>query len=73
MRTEYLNYLVEISKHKSMNLASQKLHISPQALSAAIKGLENELQIKLLDRTTTGGNIDNRRRKIKRNCFAIFF
>lgn len=73
MRTEYLNYLVEISKHKSMNLASQKLHISPQALSAAIKGLENELQIKLLDRTTTGVTLTTDGEKLKEIALQFFF
>ncbi len=54
MRSEQLEYLIEISKNKSMNATSQKLHISPQALSIAMKTLEKELNMLLLDRTKQG-------------------
>ena len=54
MRIEQFEYLLEISKNKSMNAASKKLHLTPQALSTSIKKLEEELNIKILDRTTMG-------------------
>ena len=54
MRIEQLEYLCEIAKRKSMNLASTKLYVSQQTLSTAIKNLENELDTKLLERTYHG-------------------
>lgn len=54
MRLEQLEYLCEVSKRKSMNLASSKLFVSQQTLSTAIKNLEKELDCKLLERTYHG-------------------
>lgn len=54
MRTEYLEFLVEISKTKSMSLAAKNLYISPQGISSAINKLENELGVCLLNRTYSG-------------------
>jgi len=73
MRTEQLQYLIEISKHKSMNIASQKLHISPQALSTAMKGLEKELNIQLLERTTMGVSLTEDGEKLKEIALQFFY
>ena len=54
MNTDQLQYLIEISKNPSINITSQKLHITPQALSMAIKKLENELGFTLLNRSFKG-------------------
>ena len=54
MRIEQLQYLVEISRHKSLNQASKALHMTPQALGMAIKQLEDELGFKLLQRSAVG-------------------
>ena len=54
MRIEQLMYLVEISKHRSMNKASERLFLSPQALSLSMKSLEENLGIQLLVRTPQG-------------------
>jgi len=54
MNSDQLHYLIELSKSPSINLASQKLHITPQALSTAIKKLETELGFLLLDRSFKG-------------------
>ena len=48
MTTEQLQYLLEISRNPSLNSASQKLHITPQALSISIKKLENEILLAFL-------------------------
>lgn len=48
MRLEQLEYLIAISKNRSLNSAAQKLHISQQALSASIKTLEEELGFDVL-------------------------
>lgn len=54
MNSDQLYYLIEISKSPSLNMASQKLHITPQALSTAIKKLEDELGFELLNRSFKG-------------------
>ena len=54
MRMEQLLYLLVISQSPSMSAASQKIHLTPQALSIAIKHLEEELGIELLKRTNRG-------------------
>lgn len=45
-------YFLEVSQHLSFSKASKKLHISQPGLSQQITSLENELGVKLLNRTT---------------------
>lgn len=54
MHSDQLYYLIILSKSHSINAASQQLHITPSALSISIKNLENELQMRLLNRTSRG-------------------
>ena len=54
MRTEQLLYLLEISKNPSLHIASEKLNMTPQALSASIRKLEEEVGFAVLERTTQG-------------------
>jgi len=54
MRLEQFEYLIEISHCKSMSIASRNLFMTPQALSMAIKSLEDELNVSLLERSTQG-------------------
>lgn len=54
MNTDQLHYLIELSKNTSINAASLKLHITPQALSTAIKKLEEDLGFSLLNRSFKG-------------------
>ena len=54
MRMEQLAYLIEINRHKSMNTASQVLHISPQGLSMSMSVLEEELELTLLEKSSRG-------------------
>lgn len=54
MRTEYLEYLVEVSKTKSMSLASKNMYISHQGIVCAINKLESELGVSLLIRNKNG-------------------
>ena len=51
IRLESLLYLQEIAKYKSINKAADKLFLSKSALSTAIKNLENEFGVPLLNRT----------------------
>ena len=43
MNTEQMKYLIEVSQHNSMTAASEKLFMTSQALSIAIKKMEDEL------------------------------
>jgi len=54
MHTDQLLYLIEISNSPSINAASEKLHISYQALSHSVRALEKELGLSLLTRTNKG-------------------
>ena len=54
LRTERLKYLVDVAETKSMSKTAERLFVSPQAVSKAIKQLEVELDAELLVRTSTG-------------------
>lgn len=54
MRIEQLICLLEISQQKSLNTASEHLHMTQQALSSTIKTMEKELDTRLLNRTRQG-------------------
>lgn len=47
-------YLLKIAEYGSMHVAGEKLHISQQALSLAVKSLEREFNARLLDRSHLG-------------------
>lgn len=64
MRTEHIEFLAEISKVQSLNLASQHLCISVQALSLSIKKLEEELGFKILDSTFRGTQLTEKGEKL---------
>lgn len=57
MNIQQLLYLVELQKHHSMSAASRELHLTPQALSIAIKTLESELGFSLLEKTYSGSTL----------------
>ncbi|MBQ2777780.1 MAG: LysR family transcriptional regulator, partial [Peptococcaceae bacterium] len=51
MRIEQLEYLAAIHQYHSMSLAGKKIHISQQAISTAIKQLEEEFGMKFVHKT----------------------
>ena len=71
MRTEQLEYLLEIHKCGSMHKAADKLHISVQALSVSIKALEKELGLSLTVRNKNGTFLTEKGMKVVRiwGCF----
>lgn len=71
MTSEQLAYLIEISRSPSLNIASQKLNLTPQALGSSIKLLEDELHLKLLERTHRGSYLTAEGMKLVR--LALFF
>ena len=54
MRLEQLHYLIALSKYPSLSAAAEKMHVSHQAMSAAIKALEIELDAQLIVRSFSG-------------------
>ncbi len=57
MRFEQLEYLMAITQLGSMRRASEELNISQPALSEAVRNLERELGVALLDRFPSGARI----------------
>ena len=54
MRYDALRYFVEIAEQGSINRAAEALYVSQPNLSTAIRSLEEELGVKLLERTSKG-------------------
>ena len=54
MNINQFRYLIALGLHPSLNAAAEYIHITPQSLGAAIKALENELGITLLERSPKG-------------------
>ncbi|GIF20538.1 DNA-binding transcriptional LysR family regulator [Actinoplanes tereljensis] len=57
MRIEQLEYLAAVTRFGSLRRASERLHISQPAISEAIRKLERELGVTLLDRHRSGARI----------------
>jgi DNA-binding transcriptional LysR family regulator len=57
MRIEQLRYLAAVTRHGSLRRAGEQLHVSQPALSEAIRKLEQELGVTLLDRHRSGARI----------------
>ena len=55
MQLSQLEYLQAVASYGGVRKAARAVHVSPQAVSSAIKKLESEYQIALLDRSTGGG------------------
>lgn len=64
MRLEQLQYLIEISKHRSLTIAAERLYMTQPALSRAIKALEQELNVTLLLRTSNGVQLTNQAKSL---------
>lgn len=54
MKIEHLNYLLEIEKCKSISAAAKKMYIGQTTLSAIIKSIEDELDVRLFHRLPNG-------------------
>ena len=54
MRFEQLLFLIEVHRCPSLTVACENLHVTRQALSSALKNLEQELDVQLLNRTVKG-------------------
>jgi len=54
MRVEYLEYLLEVNRSGSISAAAEKLYLRQSTLSALIGNLEDELDVKIFQRTRKG-------------------
>ena len=52
MNIQQLEYLIAVDKYKHFGKAAQACHVTQPTLSAMIQKLEDELSIKIFDRTT---------------------
>ncbi len=52
MKLEEMNLLVRVAQARSMTLAAKQLHLTPAAVSAAVRRIEEVLGTKLFERTT---------------------
>lgn len=64
LRSEPLYYLIEVGRCQSMTAAAEKLHVTQPTLSIAIKNLENELGLQLIDRMYHGVSLTEDGEKI---------
>ena len=54
MTLQQFRYIVEISKHNSISKAASALYVTQPSISKAVREMENNLGITILDRTNKG-------------------
>ncbi|MFA9379370.1 MAG: LysR family transcriptional regulator [Lachnotalea sp.] len=54
MTLQQCRYIIEISKHNSISKAASALYVTQPSISKAVRDLENDLEITILDRTNKG-------------------
>ncbi|MTK63942.1 MAG: LysR family transcriptional regulator [Methanobacterium sp.] len=54
MTLQQFRYIVEISKHNSISKAASALYVTQPSISKAVREMENDLGITILDRTNKG-------------------
>lgn len=54
MKLHQFKYLIEVSKHESISKAASALYVTQPSISKALRDLEDELGITILDRTNKG-------------------
>ncbi|MEV5979565.1 LysR family transcriptional regulator [Streptomyces sp. NPDC052114] len=64
MRTEQLEYLMMVTRLGSMRRAAEELHLSQPALGEAVRKLERELGVELLERRRSGAKISAEGREL---------
>lgn len=64
-------YLVQINQYKSLSQAADALHVSQPAISNAIKRLETQLGVQLLERTSKGVTLTEKGEQVARKAREI--
>ena len=64
LKSDPLYYLTEVGQCQSLTVAAEKLHVTQPTLSLAIKNLESELNLKLLDRAYNGVTLTPEGKKV---------
>lgn len=72
MRSEQLQYFIELGNHRSISSAAEHLHISSQALSISLKNLEEELGLRLLNKSAKGVAFTEDGEQFKQICKQFF-
>jgi len=72
IRVETLAYLEEVAKTRSISKAAENLYLSKSSLSAAIKNLENELGVSLLNRSSYGVELTDAGEMVVKKSKIIF-
>ena len=71
MRIEQLEYLAEVARLGSFRRAAEELHVSQPALSEAVRSLERELGVDLLDRGRHGARIRDSGRELMPHILTV--
>jgi DNA-binding transcriptional LysR family regulator len=71
MRIEQLEYLAEVARLGSFRRAAEELHISQPALSGAVRSLERELGIDLLERGRHGATVSDSGRELLPHILTV--
>src|SRR6478672_3326558 len=50
MNTDWLRYYVALAETLNLQQAADRLHVTPQAVSKALAGLEDQFKLKLVER-----------------------
>jgi DNA-binding transcriptional LysR family regulator len=71
VRIEQLEYVAAVTQHGSLRRASEELHVSQPALSEAVRSLERELGVTLLDRRRSGSRMSRRGRDLLQHLVDV--
>ena len=71
MQLSQLEYLQAVANYGGVRKAARAVHVSPQAVSSAIKKLESEYQIVLLDRSAGEAVLSSAGREFARRARVI--
>lgn len=71
MRIEQLEYFQSICRIGSLRRAAEEMHLSPPALNEAIRGLERDLGVDLLDRHRSGTRVSDVGRNLLPDVVAV--
>jgi DNA-binding transcriptional LysR family regulator len=67
-----LKYFHHVASSRSFARAAERAHISPSAVSKAVRRLEDELGVTLLERTTRQVAVTEAGRILERHCAVLF-